>query len=102
MRILAVTIGLFLAMLGTAQAKVEVQELTSPGGINAWLVEERSIPFTALEIRFRGGSALDAPGKRGAISLMMATLEEGAADLESQGFAAAREALGGQLQVQRL
>ncbi|MEE9387173.1 MAG: pitrilysin family protein [Paracoccaceae bacterium] len=93
MKNLTVIIGLFLAMLGTAQAKVEVQQLTSPGGISAWLVEEHSIPFTALEIRFRGGSALDAPGKRGAISLMMATLEEGAAELDSQGFAAAREAL---------
>ncbi len=90
---------LFLAIYLTffsslaALAAVEVQEITSPGGINAWLVEERSIPFTALEIRFRGGSALDAPGKRGAISLMMATLEEGAADLDAQEFAAAREAL---------
>ncbi len=89
--ILAVYLTFFSAF--AALAAVEVQEITSPGGINAWLVEERSIPFTALEIRFRGGSALDAPGKRGAISLMMATLEEGAADLNAQEFAAAREAL---------
>jgi len=92
MKKLFIIIGILLTMSSAARA-VEVQELTSPGGINAWLVEERTIPFTALEIRFRGGSALDAPGKRGAISLMMATLEEGAADLDSQGFAAAREAL---------
>ena len=75
------------------QAAVEVQQITSPGGIDAWLVEENSIPFVALEIRFRGGSVLDKSGKRGAINLMMATLEEGAADLDAQGFAAAREAL---------
>ena len=88
---LAISVLFFSGL--SALAAVEVQEITSPGGINAWLVEERSIPFTALEIRFRGGSALDAPGKRGAISLMMATLEEGAADLDAQEFAAAREAL---------
>jgi zinc protease len=76
-----------------ARAAVDVQQITSPGGIDAWLVEENSIPFVALEIRFRGGSVLDADGKRGAINLMMATLEEGAADLDAQDFAAARDAL---------
>ncbi len=88
-------LGLLVSLTAPAQAQaqVSVQEVTSPGGITAWLAEEHSIPFTALEIRFRGGSALDAPGKRGAINLMMATLEEGAGDLDAQGFAAAREGL---------
>jgi zinc protease len=76
-----------------AQAAVEIQEVTSPGGIEAWLVEERSIPFAALEIRFRGGTSLDAPGKEGATNLMMALIEEGAGDLDAQEFAAARERL---------
>ncbi|MBC7141300.1 MAG: insulinase family protein [Rhodobacteraceae bacterium] len=72
---------------------VDIREVTSPGGIRAWLVEEHSIPFTALELRFEGGASLDAPGKRGATMLMMALLEEGTGDLDSQGFAAARERL---------
>lgn len=76
-----------------ARAEVDIQEVTSPGGITAWLVEEHSIPFTALEIRFRGGASLDAPGKRGAINLMTAILEEGAGDYDSQGYSEAREAL---------
>lgn len=38
-----------------AWAIVDIQEVTSPGGIEAWLVEDHSIPFTALEIRFEGG-----------------------------------------------
>ena len=50
-----------------AHAAVDIKQVTSPGGINAWLVEEHGIPFTALEIRFRGGTSLDAPEKRGAI-----------------------------------
>ncbi len=87
-------IALWLLVLGAGLARaVEVQDVTSPGGIRAWLVEEHSIPFVALEIRFRGGSALDAPGKRGAINLMMATLEEGAGEMDAQQFATAREAL---------
>jgi zinc protease len=76
-----------------AQAAVEIQEVTSPGGIEAWLVEERSIPFAAIEIRFRGGTSLDAPGKEGATNLMMALIEEGAGDMDAQAFAQAREGL---------
>jgi zinc protease len=61
-----------------ARAEVDIQEVTSPGGITAWLVEEHSIPFVALDVRFRGGASLDAPEKRGAINLMTGLLEEGA------------------------
>jgi zinc protease len=86
-----------LIMAWPALAAVKINEITSPGGIKAWLVEEHSIPFTALEIRFKGGTSLDAPGKRGATLLMMALLEEGAGDLDSQGYAEAREALAAEI-----
>lgn len=82
---------LFLAL--PARAAVEIQEVTSPGGITAWLVQEDQIPFMALEIRFKGGASLDAPGKRGAINLMTGLIEEGAGELDARGFAAAQEAL---------
>jgi zinc protease len=75
------------------RAEIAVQEVVSPGGIRAWLVEEPSIPFVALELRFRGGTSLDAPGARGAVNLMTGLLEEGAGGLDAQGFAEAREAL---------
>ncbi|MAM63624.1 pitrilysin family protein [Maritimibacter sp. UBA3975] len=76
-----------------ARAQVPIQEVTSPGGISAWLVEEHSIPFVALELRFRGGTSLDLPGKRGATNLMTGLLEEGAADMDSRAFAEAKEEL---------
>lgn len=76
-----------------ALAEVKIKEVTSPGGITAWLVEDHSIPFTALELRFRGGTSLDAPGKRGAIYLMAGLLEEGAGDLMAQDYAKALEGL---------
>lgn len=82
-----------LCMTLPAMAEVKIQEVTSPGGIKAWLVEEHSIPFTALEIRFRGGTSLDVQGKRGATYLMTALLEEGAGDLDARAFARAQEAL---------
>lgn len=87
---LAVALILFALPL---RAEVAIKEVTSPGGITAWLVEEHGIPFTALEIRFKGGTSLDAPGKRGAVNLMTGLIEEGAGDLDAQGFAAARDGL---------
>ncbi|MCX7643876.1 MAG: insulinase family protein [Rhodobacteraceae bacterium] len=89
--LLAAALAAVLAL--PVRAAVEIQEVTSPGGITAWLVEEHSIPFVALDIRFKGGTSLDAPGKRGAINLMTALLEEGAAERDAQGFAAEAEAL---------
>ncbi|MHC0052340.1 M16 family metallopeptidase [Actibacterium sp. D379-3] len=89
----AVACVLTLLVSLPVRAAVDIQEITSPGGIDAWLVESHEIPFVALEIRFKGGASLDAPGKRGAINLMTGLLEEGAGDLDARGFATARDAL---------
>ncbi|MEM9318635.1 MAG: pitrilysin family protein [Pseudomonadota bacterium] len=83
-----------LAFVATpAWAQVQIEEVTSPGGITAWLVEDHSIPFVALDIRFQGGTALDEDGARGATYLMTGLLEEGAGDLDAQAFAAREEEL---------
>jgi zinc protease len=82
-----------LAVAGPALAAVEIQEVESPGGITAWLVEEQSIPFVSLEVRFQGGAALDPADKRGVTNLMMALLEEGSGEMDARAFAAAREEL---------
>jgi zinc protease len=76
-----------------AQADVEVQEITTPGGLDAWLVEDHNIPFVSLQLKFRGGASLDAPGKRGAVNLMVGLLEEGAGDMDARAFAKATESL---------
>lgn len=91
-RFIAALMLAFVAAL-PAHAETKIEEVVSPGGITAWLVQEPSIPFIALELRFRGGASLDAPGKRGAINLMTGLLEEGAGDLDSRGFARAQESL---------
>ncbi len=84
---------ILIFVAGPLRAEIEIKEVTSPGGITAWLVEDHAIPFTALEIRFKGGASLDAEGKRGAINLMTGLIEEGAGDLTAQEFQAARESL---------
>lgn len=90
--------SLFALIALPAQAAVEVQEITSPGGFDAWLVEEHSIPFAALEIRFMGGGSIDRAGKRGAINLMTGLIEEGAGEMDAQAFAAARDSLAASFQ----
>lgn len=87
--------ALFLGAMAAlpARAEVDIQTITSPGGVDAWLVEEHSLPFIALEIAFVGGTSLDVEGKRGAINLMTGLLEEGSGDLDARGFARAKETL---------
>lgn len=87
-------IVIFFAVLAIPASAIEIEEVTSPGGIKAWLVEDHSIPFTAINFEFKGGASLDAPDKRGAINLMTGLLEEGAGKLDATAFAQAREGLG--------
>ncbi|WP_198590189.1 M16 family metallopeptidase [Paracoccus zhejiangensis] len=89
--------ALILTLLALPAQAIEIQNVTSPAGIKAWLVEDHSIPFTAISLDFRGGASLEAPGKRGAINLMTATLEEGAGPMDSTAFAQELEALGARL-----
>ncbi len=82
-----------LAFAFPAAATIEIDQITSPGGVEAWLVEDDSIPFVALEFWFVGGSALDATDRQGATYLMTGLLEEGAADMDAQAFAEEVEGL---------
>ena len=70
-----------LLLAGPALAEVSIQQVTSQRGLHAWLVEEHALPFVALEIRFRGGTSLDRPGKRGETRLMAALIEDALDDL---------------------
>jgi zinc protease len=65
---------------------VEVQRVVSPSGIEAWLVEDHTNPIIALELSFRGGSALDPAGKAGLANLAAGTIDEGAGALDSRSF----------------
>ena len=72
--------------LPTTGYGLEIQEVTSPDGIKAWLVEDHSIPFTALEIEFNGGAALEELDNFGAAYFLVGMFEEGAGDLDAAAF----------------
>ena len=79
--------ALFIALLVGAPARaVEVQRVVSPGGIEAWLVEDHSNPIISLNLAFRGGAALDPVGREGLANLVSGLIDEGAGPLDSQAF----------------
>ena len=92
---LLLSLALALGLATPALATIDIQPVTSPQGRSAWLVEEHSIPFVSIEVIFAGGASVDPADRAGAVALMTALLNEGAGDLDSQGYAAALESLAG-------
>ncbi|MEQ9559074.1 MAG: pitrilysin family protein [Rhodospirillales bacterium] len=74
-------------VLYAAPAKAaQIERVVSPGGIEAWLVEDHLNPIISLSLAFRGGSSLDPEGKEGLANMVSTLLDEGAGDLDSQAF----------------
>ncbi len=69
-----------------AQQSSRITEVTSPGGIKAWLVHDTTLPLIAMEFAFLGGAAQDGPTKAGLAHLTASVLDEGAGDLDAQAF----------------
>lgn len=63
-----------------------VQIVRSPGGIEAWLVEDYAVPLVALDFAVRGGGSQDESGREGAAVLLAGVLDEGAGPLDSAAF----------------
>lgn len=80
------------ASRGEAQSltgKIDVKKVISPGGIEAWLVEEHSIPLIAINFGFQGGSYRDPLGKEGVANMLSGLMDEGAGPYDSQAFQSA-------------
>ena len=77
---------LALALVAPAHADVVFQDITSPKGINAWLVEDYSVPIITIRFAFDGGATQDPAGKEGLSDLITALFDEGAGDLDSEAF----------------
>ena len=83
---LFVALALFIGINAQPAKAMKIQTVKSPGGIEAWLVEEHSVPLISMRFGFRGGSSQDALGKEGIANFMSAMLDEGAGDLDSTAF----------------
>ena len=66
---------------------LDIQELTTPGGLSVWFTADKSLPIVAVKFVFLdAGSALDPVGKQGLARMLSNTMDEGAGQLTSQDF----------------
>lgn len=84
------------AWVAAAQA-MQIQPVTGASGVEAWLVEDHSVPVVTIRFAFAGGAALDAVGKGGAASMVASLLDEGAGPYDSLAFHRRLDDLAGQL-----
>src|SRR6516162_2750449 len=69
-----------------AASAMTIEKIVSPGGIEAWLVREKSLPLVTLNYAFHGGATQDDADKAGTANLAADLLDEGAGDLDGRTF----------------
>ena len=69
-----------------SHAAARIQHLISPGGIEAWFVQDATVPLIAMEYAFGGGAAQDPADKPGVGNLVADLLDEGSGELDSKTF----------------
>ena len=82
-----------LVLFALPARAVTIDRVESPGGIEAWLVQDHTLPIVTLELSFRGGAATDPEGKSGLATMTTALLDEGAGPLDSQAYQGREEDL---------
>ena len=74
------------AAFKASETTMKIQDVKSPGGISAWLVEEHSVPLLALRFVFDGGNSQDPAGREGLANFLTAMMDEGAGDMNAAQF----------------
>jgi zinc protease len=82
----AVPAALLLALSAAPAAATTIERVTSPGGIEAWLVHEPAVPLVVVSFAFQGGATQDPDDKAGTANLMTSLLDEGAGQYDSKAF----------------
>src|SRR5246127_2765783 len=87
---LALTVAACLTLMPWAptpsHAAAKIQHLVSPGGIEAWFVQDATVPLIAMEYAFGGGATQDPADKPGVGNLVADLIDEGSGDLDSKTF----------------
>jgi zinc protease len=82
----AATLTTFVLLAAPSANAMTIQEVRSPGGIEAWLVEDHAIPIISMRFAMAGGSSQDPAPKLGLVNMLSSLLDEGAGPLDSQAF----------------
>ncbi len=84
--LLGLSVALVALLPMPSQAAARIQHLISPGGIEAWFVQDATVPLVAMEFAMYGGAAQDPDGKAGVGNMVADLIDEGSADLDSRAF----------------
>ncbi|HRJ69518.1 MAG TPA: pitrilysin family protein, partial [Beijerinckiaceae bacterium] len=76
--------SLTAAAVGAPAANI--QRVVSPKGIEAWLVEDYTVPIVSMDFAFIGGAALDPSDRNGLSNLMSGLYDEGAGDFDARAY----------------
>jgi len=79
-------LALLAAGWSSDAAAMKIERVTGASGIEAWLVQDRSVPVVTLRFSFAGGASLDPEGKDGTAALAAALLDEGAGPYDTTAF----------------
>ena len=80
------TTAAVLAGASPSQA-ITIEPVTSPGGIEAWLVSDDTVPVVVMNFAFEGaGASQDPADKPGVANLLSALLDEGAGPYDSEAY----------------
>jgi zinc protease len=85
--------ALALALTTGTAAAMKIQTITSPGGIEAWFVEEHGLPLLSMQYGFKGGTAQDPEDKPGVAHFITTMMNEGAGDMDARAFQQREEEL---------
>lgn len=77
---------LFTALAVTPAAAVDIVKVTSPGGIKAWVVVDKTTPIITVSFAFRGGAVRDPKEKEGLAVMVAGLLDQGAGDMNAQAL----------------
>jgi zinc protease len=86
---LAATALLAAALVGSAAPSTNatnIERVTSPGGIEVWVVRDAAVPLIAVDFAFTGGANQDPADKPGIANLAVDLLDEGAGELDSKAY----------------
>lgn len=84
---LAATIAVVAALSATTCfAAAKIQRLVTPGGIEAWVVQDATVPLISMEYSFDGGASQDPADKSGVGHMVANLLDEGSGDMDSATF----------------
>src|SRR5207249_1127078 len=75
-----------IAVAAPAARAVSIERVVSPGGIEAWLVSDRTLPLIAVEFAFVGGADQDPLDKPGIANMATSLLDEGAGPFDANAF----------------